>query len=209
MKIVNILLVIVFSLFFCGSSVSAPADSPSMGIDASSALMKALKSPQAEMLSGANGEEGGVYIIFVQSRDGVSMVRNVEALDTLYLLTAQGLDQTLVFETDKTNKGLYLLRYRLVNDTWGDTAIYNPADLPDIDFQKAHRMVKEYSGQHKKIASIAVLINLVPEEPLIVSFQIEGDTAESCEQWRYNVAEDEVYPEPTAGETRCFFDMDE
>jgi hypothetical protein len=192
MKIVNILLVIVSALFFPGQVYSG----------SSSALMHALKSPQAEILSG----DQGVSIIFVQSRDGISTVRNVEALGTLYLLSRQGVDQTLVFETDKTNKPLYLLRYRLVDSIWLETEIYNPADLPNIDFQKAHRLVKKQSGKHKAIASIAIFYNLYPKA-LIVSFQIKGDAEEFCEQWQYHVATKEVWQ--TAHETKCFFDMDE
>lgn len=193
MKTVNIFLIIVSALFFSGQVYSG----------SSSALMRTLTSPQVEILSG----DQGVYIIFVQSRDGLSTVRNVEALDTLYLITAQGIDQTLVFEADKTNKPLYLLRYRLVDDIWMETEIYNPVELPDIDFQKAHRLVKKKSGRDKAIASIGILYNLNADGALVVSFQIKSDAEEFCEQWQYHVATDEVWQ--TAHETRCFFDMDE
>ena len=189
MKIVSILFVIAFSISFSGSSQS-------------SALMNALNSQQAEILSG----DQGVAIIFIQSRDGISTVRNVEALDTLYLLAAQGLDQTLVFEADKTNKPLYLLRYRFINDIWAETARYNPAELPEIDFQKAHRLVKEYSGKHKSIASIAVFYGLIQGGRLIVSFQIKDDASELCEQWLYDVAADDVSDTPQSA--TCFFNMD-
>lgn len=191
MKIVNILFVIAFSILFSGSSQS-------------SALMNALKSQQAEILSG----DQGVAIIFVQSRDGMSTVRNVEALDTLYLLAAQGVEKlTLVFETDKTNKPLYLLRYKLTDDIWDGTVRYNPAELPEIDFQKAHRLVKENSGKHKTIASIAVFYGLFQGGRLIVSFQIKDNASELCEQWLYDVAADDV--SETSPSVTCFYDMDE
>jgi hypothetical protein len=189
-KIASVILVIVSSLFFSGNVYS----------ETSSALMKALTSPQAEMLSG----DEGVYIIFVQSLDGVSTVKNVEALDTLYLLAAQGEEQMLVFEADKTNKELRLLNYKLLNTIWIETAIYNPAELPDIDFQEAHRLVKEASGKDKTIASISVFYALFPEDDLIVSFQMKGDSP-YCEQWQYHVATGDVWQ--TAFETMCFYQM--
>ena len=155
------------------------------------------------MLSG----EIGVYTIFVQSLDGVSRVRNVEALNTLYLLAYQGEDQTLVFETEKTNKELYLSRYRLVNDIWLGAVPYNPADLPDIDFQKAYRLVKAYAGEHKTIASIQVFWVNTQLRPLAVSFQIKDDAAEFCEQWVYYVDTNVVVQ--TKHRAGCFFDLNE
>ena len=198
MKILNTILVIVCSIFFSGTLYSGTSDS-----GRSSALMKALISQHAEMLSG----EIGVSIIFVQSLDGVSRVRNVEALNTLYLLAHQEGDQTLVFETEKTNKELYLSRYRLVNDIWLGAIPYNPADLPDIDFQKAYRLVKAYAGKHKTIASISVSYADTQHPPLIVSFQIKDDAAEFCEQWVYYVDTNEVVQ--TKHRAGCFFDLNE
>lgn len=177
----------------------------SVSIAHGGALLNALKSKQTEMLAGAHG----VYIIFVQSRDGESTASNVEALDTLYLLSDQSkfdmeIFRTIVFETDKN---IRLLRYRLVDDIWGETVIYNPADLPNLDFQKAYRLVKEYSGKDQAIASIGIFYALVPGEPLIVSFQMKGDEDEFCKQYQYYFDTDQVFQ--TAQESKCFFDMDE
>ena len=74
MKILTTLLATVVSILFAGSSFSGE----------SSALMKALTSPQTGMYAGDMEQlSDGAWVIFAQPRDGASTVRNVEALNTL------------------------------------------------------------------------------------------------------------------------------
>jgi hypothetical protein len=95
----------------------------------------------------------------------------------------------------------------LVDVIWEGTERYKPADLPDINFQKAYRLVKAYAGEHKTIASISVFRLLEPPQDWIVSFQIKGDEGDFCNQWFYNVDTNAVAME--AHGIKCFFDMHE
>ena len=209
MKIWTTLLTTTLLIFSAGSSVSAPA-TPGMGLGASSSLMKALTSSQAEMLS-RGGEN--VSVIFVQPRDGESTVRNVEALDTLYLLTRQtlqgGIGLILIFETDKTNNALRLLRYRQQEGWWIGAKPYNPADLPDIDFQEAYRLVKAEAGKAHPITQIGILYAEDEGLPLIVVFSVKDEELSEglCQEWvyTYDATGTAVHEGMTAG---CYFDMD-
>lgn len=233
-KIVTTLLTTVFSIFFAGSSISAPAEpwAPSgMGVGASSALMKVLKSPQAEMLSGVNectlhadGEKCGlgVYTIFVQTRDAASMVSNVEALDTIYMFPDQShVPQEpnwfmQVLELDKTNKELRLLRYKLVEGLWYDLIPHNPADIPDIDLQQAYRLVREqveqdpwFSGDARTLARISIydaLSSSGSEWQVAFYIRYEGDADGICREWDYHVDGNYV---SYGGPHHCFFQWDE
>ncbi|BAF71820.1 hypothetical protein [Sulfurovum sp. NBC37-1] len=160
-------------------------------------LAEAIKSSKANELAG----EEGAYIIFAQSRDGATMVNDVESLDTLYVLSAVGTDKTHVYETDKN---INVLDDKLVDEPWMETEIYHPADLPNIDFDKAYSAVKAVAGD-RPIANIAVFHTLEPENPLIVSYTLKGDTADSCVQYQYTVDTEEVHQ--TGAEVKCFFDM--
>lgn len=209
MKIVTMLLATVFSIFFAGSSISAPAlpaDPPRMGIGASSALMKALKSPQAEMLIGHEGI--GIAEIYVQPRDGESTVRNVEALNTIYFITEHELyDGVLViFEADKTSNSLRLLNYWTHEGYWGGEKRFHPAELPDIDFQEAYRIVKDDAGSSYPIAGISLYRTLIPphNEPMITfNLYIPEPGSPDCVQWLYNTLTKVTSP---AGRVRCYFD---
>ena len=187
-------------LFFVGCGSSDSDDTPSgPGVDEeSTTLMEALKSPKAQELAG----DEGVYIIFVQSRDGATVVNDVETLNTLYLLSAVGTEQTHIYET---NKGMDVLNERLIDDVWMETKLYYPADLPDIDFDSAYESVKSVSGD-KPIANIAVFYNLDGWQ-LTVSFTLQGESTDSCEQYVYIVATGEAYQ--TAAGVKCFFDIND
>jgi hypothetical protein len=171
---------------------------------AKGALLHALRSEQADILAG----EKGVFVIFAQTRDG-STVRNIEALDTLYLLADQGIpdmDRTLIFKTDKH---LRLLRYRLVDLPWLDAVPYHPREaLPDIDFRQIQRIVGRESGR-KPIAAISIFFLLGPTSnpPLIVTVQVKNEGDDSCDQYLYNVDESRIVNLRTG--VACFFDMDE
>jgi hypothetical protein len=196
MRIRPMLLVIASSLLLSGNVFSKPT--------ASSALMKALKSPEAEILSGPVGVE----IIFVQSRDGESFRKNVESLDTIYLITAQGTESLLIFEADKTNKPLYLLGYRFIpgGEVIG-AELFFPNDLPDIDFQRASRKVAKLSGG-RPIAKIGIVHTSAQGHPLEVSFDVQGenpDEPDMCPQYVYDVASDMAHD--TGLVVKCFFDM--
>ncbi len=180
----------------CGSSDTTDNSGPDEG-EENPTLMQALKNPKTENLAGNEG----VYIIFVQSRDGTTMVDSVEALDTLYLLSAVGTKQTHVYETDKS---INVINDRLVDSLWMETKIYHPADLPDIDFESAYQSVKAVSGD-KTIAGISILYPLKTGD-LIVGFNLQGDTAGSCEDYFYTVESGEVQ---LMGETKCFFDIND
>jgi len=201
MKKLTMVLMLSIGLLFlagCGNS-----DSSSSGGDtgteegAEGSLIQALKSPEANTLAG----DQGVYIIFVQSRDGATVVHNVEALDTIYLLSAIGTEQMHIYETDKNMNVLY---DKLLNDVWLETEIYHPADLPDIDFQEAYRSVKAVSGD-KPIANIAVFYTLYGDQ-LRVGFTLHGDATDSCEQYAYIVETGEVIQ--TGSEVKCFFEIE-
>lgn len=200
-KLILSLMVIIGLLFLagCGNSDSS-SSSGDIGTDEGTegSLIQALKSPEANTLAG----DQGVYTIFVQSRDGATAVHNVEALDTIYLLSAVGVTQMHIYETDKNMNVLY---DKLVDDVWEGTNIYHPADLPDIDFQEAYRAVKAVSGD-KPIANIAILWPIVPESELIVSFTLQGDATDSCEQYDYTVDTGEVIQ--ASSEVKCFFEIE-
>ncbi len=184
-------LLIVSGLVFltgCGNSTSTHTKPT---------LAEAIKSSKANTLAG----EEGAYIIFVQSRDGTTMVNDVEALDTLYFLSAVEPNQTHVYETDKY---INVLDERVVDSPWMETAVYHPANLPDIDFDKAYSSVKAIAGD-RPIANIAVFYALEPENPLIVSYTLKGDTADSCTQYQYYEDTGEVYQ--TGIEVKCFFNI--
>ena len=170
----------------CGSHKSS---------EVSPALMEALKNPKTDELAG----EEGLYITFVQSRDGKTMMNDVEALDTLYLLSAVGTTQTHVYETDKN---VNVLSDNVVNDVWGETRLYRPAALPDIDFEKAYSAVKKIAGE-KPIANIAIFYTL-EENELRVSFTLEGKTPDLCDQYQYIVASDDAFA--ATNNVKCFFE---
>jgi len=157
-------------------------------------LIQALKSQEADRLAG----DEGVYIIFVQSRDSIAKT-DVEALNALYFLSAIGIDQMNIYETDKS---INILDEELVNDTWLETRKYHPANLSDIDFQEAYRAVKVVSGD-KPIANVAIFYTLEHDE-LRVGFTLQGDATDSCEQYAYIVDTGEVYQ--TGSEVKCFYD---
>ena len=106
-----------------------------------------------------------------------------------------------IYETDKNMNVLY---DKLVDDVWLETEIYHPANLPDIDFQEAYRSVKAVAGD-KPIANIAVFYTLSADQ-LRVSFTLQGDSADSCEQYAYIVETGEVYA--TGSEVKCFFEIE-
>ncbi len=200
-KLISLLVLFVgLSLFTgCGSSNSPINDSPP-GEDEGTgnpSLMEALKNPKINDLAG----DEGIYITFVQSFDGTTMVNDVEALDTLYFLSAVGIEQTQVIET---NKFIDIVDTRLVDEVWGETALYYPANLPDIDFAGAYNAVKVVSGD-KPIASISIRYTLVPSEPLIVAFTLEGANAGTCDEYDYAVETGEV--DLVAYGIACFFDI--
>jgi len=200
MKKLTMLLMLSIGLLFlagCGNSGTSDGDT---GIDEGTegSLIQAIKSPEANTLAG----DQGVYIIFVQSRDGATAVHNVEALDTIYLLSAVETDQMHIYQTDKNMNVLY---DKLLNDVWAETEIYHPADLPDIDLQEAYRAVKAVAGD-KPIANIAIFWPLVPESELIVGFTLQGDATDSCEQYDYSVDTGEVIQ--TGSEVKCFFEIE-
>jgi len=153
-----------------------------------------------------------VSVIFVQPRDGESTVRNVEALDTLYLLTRQTIQDVgliLIFETDKTNNALRLLRYRQQEGVWLGAVPYNPADLPDIDFQEAYRLVKAEAGKAHPITQIGILYAAYEGAPLIVVFSVKVEWLDEglCQEWvyTYDATGTAVHEGMIAG---CYFDMD-
>lgn len=213
-------LVTVFSIFLAGSSISAPAGPSGMGMGrgASSALVKAIKSAQSDMLSG----EERAKLIIAQPRDGASTVRNVEHLDTLYYITDQNFEPfkdeefLLMFEVDKTSDKLSLIRYLPVWGLWLGATDYTPSDLPDMDLQWAWRQIKAEIGAHPgdaadpQIASIGVSKAVVEGLPYIVGFNVYPPSNTSlpewmCDQWIYNVTQDAIYygiPAP------CHFDLD-
>ncbi len=204
MKKLTVILLLSIGLLFlagCGNSDSSSTGEPGGGTGTEEgtegSLIQTLKSPEANNLAG----DQGVYTIFVQSRDGATAVHNVEALDTIYLLSAIGTDQMHIYETDKN---MNVLNDKLVDDVWLETEIYHPADLPDIDFQEAYRSVKVVAGD-KPIASIAVFYTLYGDQ-LRVSFQLQGDATDSCEQYAYIVDTGEAYQ--TTSETKCFFEIE-
>jgi len=191
MKKLTLTLMLAAGLAFlagCGHSDSAQKEPT---------LAEAIKSPKANKLAG----EQGAYIIFVQSRDGATMQNDVEALDTLYILSAVETDKTHVYETDKN---INVLDDRLVDQPWMETAIYHPSDLPDIDFDKAYSAVKAVAGE-RPIANIAVYYVLEPDNPLVISYTLKGDTVDSCTLYQYY--EDTGKVHQTDSEVKCFFDM--
>ena len=200
-KLAVVLMLSIGLLFLAGCSNSDTTDGDTGTEEGAGgtegSLIQALKSPEANSLAG----DQGVYIIFVQSRDGTTVVHNVEALDTLYLLSAIGTDQMHIYETDKNMNVLY---DKLVDDVWRGTEIYHPADLPDIDFQKAYRSVKAVSGD-KPIANIAIFYTLYGDQ-LRVGFTLQGDATDSCEQYTYIVDTGDVYQ--TGNEVKCFFEVE-
>ncbi len=198
MKKLTVVVMLSIGLLFLTGCGSSDTSGGGTGIEDERSLMQALKSPEANSLAG----DQGVSIIFVQSRDGATAVDNIEALDTLYLLSAAGAGQTHIYETDKS---INVLNDKLINDVWLETEIYHPADLPDIDLQEAYRSVKAVSGD-KPIANIAVFYAL-EEDQLRVSFTLQGDATDSCEQYAYIVDTGEVYQ--TGSEIKCFFDMND
>lgn len=160
-------------------------------------LMEALKNSKTNVLAG----EEGLYITFVQAKDGHTMMKNVEALDTLYLLSAVGTTQTHVYETDKN---INVLSENIVNHAWLETRLYHPAALPDIDFEKAYSAVKKIAGE-KPIANIAIFYTL-EENELRVSFTLEGETPDRCDQYQYIVASDDAFA--SMKNVKCFFEND-
>ena len=200
-KLMSLLVLSVgLSLFTgCGSTDSPINDSPPGEDIESPTLMEALKNPKANNLAG----DDGLYIIFVQSRDGATMVNDVEALDTLYFLSLAGSGQTRVYETDKS---INVLDERLVDDFWEGAAPYYPTNLPDIDFAGAYNAVKAISGD-KPIANISIRYNVSPGEPLIVAFTLEGANTGSCDEYDYLVETGEV--DLAAYGIACFFDIND
>ena len=202
MKKFTILLMLTVSLAFLTGCGSSDSDNGSdNGVDEGTenpTLIEAIKSPKANQITG----DQGVYIIFVQSRDGTTMQKDVEALDTIYFLSAVGTTQTHIYETDKN---IDVLNDRMVDKPWMETSIYHPADLPDIDFDKAYSSVKAVAGE-RPIANIAIFYTLYPNQ-LMISYTLEGDTTDSCTQYQYTVDTGEVYQ--TGQEVKCFFDMTE
>jgi len=200
-KIVALVLSIGLLFFVgCGNSDSSGTGSWwGTGLDEGTegSLIQAIKSPEANALAG----DEGVYIIFVQSRDGATVEHNVEALDTIYFLSAIGTDQMHIYETDKNINVLY---DKLLNYIWGGTAVYFPADLPDIDFQEAYRAVKVVSGD-KPIANIAIYYTQYGDE-LGVSFTLQGDATGSCEQYIYYADTGEV--DQIGLKVKCFFEIE-
>jgi len=201
MKKLTIALMLSISLLFlagCSNSDSSSSDGD-VGTDEGTegSLIQALKSPEANRLAG----DQGVYTIFVQSRDGATAVHNVEALDTIYLLSAVGVTQMHIYETDKNINVLY---DKLIDDIWLETNTYHPADLPDIDFQEAYRSVKAVAGD-KPIANIAVFYTLSADQ-LRVGFTLQGDATDSCEQYAFIVETGEVFQ--TGSEVKCFFEIE-
>lgn len=199
MKKLRVLLVLFVGLSLFTGCGSSDNDSPPGGVEEteSPTLMEALKNPKANDLAG----DDGLYIIFVQSRDGATMVNNVEGLDTLYFLSLAGTAQTRVYETDKS---INVLDERLVDDFWEGAAPYYPANLPDIDFAGAYNAVKAISGD-KPIANISIRYNVSPGEPLIVAYTLEGANAGSCDEYDYTVETGEV--DLAAYGIACFFDI--
>ena len=185
--------------FFTGCGSSDSDDTPSgPGEDEGGVtLMEALKNPKVNDIAG----DIGVSTIFVQSRDGSTMVDDVEALDTLYFLSLAGEGQTHIYETDKN---INILNDRLVDDFWEGAAPFYPANLPDIDFESAYESVKAVSGD-KPIASIGIRYNESPGEPLILGFYLQGVNAGSCDEYDYVVETGEAYR--AAYGVACFFDF--
>ncbi|MEA3491694.1 MAG: hypothetical protein U9R27_07310 [Campylobacterota bacterium] len=196
MKKLTLLLMLSMGLLFfagCGSSNTTGGGE----VEVEESLMQAIKSPEADSLAG----DQGVYIIFAQSRDGATAVESIEALDTLYLLSAEGVDQTHIYETDRS---INVLTDKLVDNVWMETEQYHPADLPDIDLQEAYGSVKAVSGD-KPIANIAIFYTLYNHQ-LRVGFTLQGDATDSCEQYAYIVDTGEVYQ--TGSEVKCFFEIE-
>jgi hypothetical protein len=221
MKTLTTLLTTVFLLFSAGNSVFAkeyPYANPGMGIGASSALVKAMKSAQSDMLSGGQRAK----LIIAQMRDGESTVRNVEHLDTLYYITDQNFSPIkneeflLMFEVSKTSDKLSLLRYLPVWGIWVGATDYTPSDLPDMDLQWAWRQIKAEIDAHPgdaanpQISSVGVSKAVVPGLPYIVGFNVYPPSNPTlpegmCDQWIYNLSQDLIYygmPAP------CHFDLD-
>lgn len=201
MKKLTTMLVLFAGLLFlvgCGNSDSSANDRPGgeEGVE-NPTLMEALKSSEAENLAG----EDGVHVIFVQSRDGTTMMNDVEALDTLYLLSGAGATQTHIYETDKS---INIIDDRIVDDVWLGGVPYNPANLPDIDFDSAYESVKAVSGD-KPIANISIRYNDSLGEPLIVAFTLQGATEGACDEYDYPVETGEV--NLAAYGIACFFDI--
>ena len=204
MKILTTILTTLVLIFFAGTSFSGE----------SSALMKALSSPQMEMYAGADG----AWVIFAQPLDGASTVRNVEALDTLYILTNQEIDSqpmTLTFEMDKTNSELPLLGYRLDANQLIGVEKFDPTMLPAIDFQLGWKLVKGLMSEewsihknHVTLASVGVFQPVIPQPETLVSFQVkrDDDTSELCWQYVYNPVTKEAWKTPYI--PPCWFDMD-
>jgi hypothetical protein len=188
---------VLMSLFLgCGSSDTEPIDIvPPDNEEQNPTLMEALKNPKANELAG----EEGVYIVFVQMRDGATMVEDVEALDTLYFLSAEGVEQTHLYETDKH---IDVLRERVIGSGWGGTILYHPIDLPEIDFEHAYAAVKEVAGD-RPIANLSIRYTLVPSEPLIVAFTLEGESAGFCDEYDYTVGTGEAVL--AVANVGCFF----
>ena len=99
-------LIALFCVLFSGSSISAEQECTDyvwLKNGYSSALMKAFTSDQAGMYAGDNG----AFRLAAQTGDGVSMTRNVEALDTIFLISDQNKDEgiflSLWFEMEKSD----------------------------------------------------------------------------------------------------------
>lgn len=209
MKILTTLLVTVVSILFAGSSFSGE----------SSGLMKALTSPKMGMYAGNLAQiSGGAWSIIAQPRDGASTVRNVEALDTLYLLSNQNKDtgdMILTFEMDKTNSELPLLGYRLDQDMYVGTARFDPTGLPPIDFQFAWKLVKDLMSEewsihtnHVTLASVAVFYPIEYPDETLVSFNVkrDDDPSEFCWEYIYNPETKQAWKSPYI--PACWFNMD-
>jgi len=186
------LLILTAGLFFLGG-----CDDDDNYIETSPTLMEALKNPKSNELAG----DEGVYIIFAQSRDEKT-VTNIEALDTLYFLSAVGTTQTHVYET---NKYIDVIDDQLVDDVWAETVIYHPNSLPNINFDTAYNTVKEVAGD-KPIANISIRYELIPEEPLIISFVLPSEISGLCDEYDYYVETDEA--ELAANDVSCYFNID-
>jgi len=209
MKIINTLLIAAFSLFYAGSSISAPAQQDCTGYVGlkngySSALMKAFTSDQMGMYAG----EIGAYRLSAQTGDGVSMTRNVEALDTIFLISDQNKEgefiyRSLWFEMEKSDN-LPILGYVIDDDAYQGVEPFNPEHLPPLDMQHAWQVVKErfssvdweFSKSLVTVAQVS-MVYVAPYACPTVSFLIkradDQDTTGRCWEYLYDIVDDIAY----------------
>lgn len=167
--------------------------------------MKAFTSDQAGMYAGDNG----AFRLAVQTGDGVSMTRNVEALDTIFLISDQNkVDESIFlslwFEMEKSDN-LPILGYYIDDDKLVGLEPFNPEHLPPLDMQHAWRVVKEqfssvdwqFSKSLVTVAQVSMVYVVGPWTCPTVSFLIkradDPDTTGRCWEYIYDIETDSAH----------------